>query len=234
MLAPCISTSTASAGRERPGRPTTSSTPRTAPWCRRSPWLAPPTSTPPSAAAGGLRRVVGGDAAASGGPDQVGGLLDERADDLAGGAEAGGQADQARQRVRRPGHGRQHRLLRRRRPEPRGQGGRASTAATTPRSIRREPIGVVGSIAPWNYPLQMAAWKILPAVAAGNTIVLKPAEITPLTSLMFAEAAADAGIPAGVVNVVTGRGPVVGEALIEPPGRRHGVVHRLHPGRDAA
>ena len=54
--------------------------------------------------------------------------------------------------------------------------------------VRREPIGVVGSIAPWNYPLQMAAWKILPAVAAGNTIVLKPAEITPLTSLLFAEA----------------------------------------------
>ena len=52
--------------------------------------------------------------------------------------------------------------------------------------IRREPIGVVGSIAPWNYPLQMAAWKILPAIAAGNTIVLKPAEITPLTSLMLA------------------------------------------------
>ena len=54
--------------------------------------------------------------------------------------------------------------------------------------VRREPIGVVGSIAPWNYPLQMAAWKILPAIAAGNTIVLKPAEITPLTSLMFAQA----------------------------------------------
>ena len=84
--------------------------------------------------------------------------------------------------------------------------------------IRREPIGVVGSVSPWNYPLQMAAWKILPAVAAGNTIVLKPAEITPLTSVMFAEAAADAGIPPGVVNVVTGRGPVAGEALVAHPG----------------
>lgn len=83
--------------------------------------------------------------------------------------------------------------------------------------IRREPIGVVGSIAPWNYPLQMAAWKVLPAVAAGNTIVLKPAEITPLTSLMFAEAAVEAGIPPGVVNVVTGRGPVAGEALVSHP-----------------
>ncbi|HSO03015.1 MAG TPA: aldehyde dehydrogenase family protein, partial [Candidatus Limnocylindrales bacterium] len=81
-------------------------------------------------------------------------------------------------------------------------------------SIRREPIGVVGSIAPWNYPLQMAMWKVLPAVAAGNTIVLKPAEITPLTSLMVAEDAAAAGIPAGVINVLTGPGRSVGEALI--------------------
>ncbi|MCF2530561.1 gamma-aminobutyraldehyde dehydrogenase [Yinghuangia soli] len=81
-------------------------------------------------------------------------------------------------------------------------------------SIRREAIGVVGSIAPWNYPLQMAAWKILPAIAAGNTIVLKPAEITPLTSLMFAQACTDAGIPDGVVNVVTGKGRTVGEYLM--------------------
>ena len=84
-------------------------------------------------------------------------------------------------------------------------------------SIRREPIGVVGSIAPWNYPLQMAMWKILPAVAAGNTIVLKPAEITPLTSLMVAEDALAAGIPAGVINVLTGPGRSVGEALISHP-----------------
>jgi len=83
--------------------------------------------------------------------------------------------------------------------------------------IRREAIGVIGSIAPWNYPLQMAAWKVLPAIAAGNTIVLKPAELTPLTSLMFAEAAHDAGIPAGVVNVITGRGSVAGEHLIAHP-----------------
>jgi betaine-aldehyde dehydrogenase len=89
--------------------------------------------------------------------------------------------------------------------------------ATHTSSIRREPIGVVGSIAPWNYPLQMAMWKILPAVAAGNTIVLKPAEITPLTSLMVAEDALAAGIPAGVINVLTGPGRVVGEALIAHP-----------------
>ncbi|MGW4913392.1 gamma-aminobutyraldehyde dehydrogenase [Streptomyces sp. NPDC004270] len=83
--------------------------------------------------------------------------------------------------------------------------------------IRREPIGVVGSIAPWNYPLQMAAWKILPAIAAGNTIVLKPAELTPLTSLLFAEAATLAGIPDGVVNIVTGTGKVAGEHLVGHP-----------------
>ena len=83
--------------------------------------------------------------------------------------------------------------------------------------IRREPVGVVGSIAPWNYPLQMAMWKMLPAVAAGNTIVLKPAEITPLTSIMVAEDCMAAGIPAGVVNVVCGTGPVAGEALVSHP-----------------
>ncbi|WP_432182386.1 gamma-aminobutyraldehyde dehydrogenase [Streptomyces sp. NBC_00063] len=84
-------------------------------------------------------------------------------------------------------------------------------------AIRREPIGVIGSIAPWNYPLQMAAWKILPAVAAGNTIVLKPAELTPLTSVMFAEAAQAAGIPDGVINIVTGSGREAGQALINHP-----------------
>ncbi|MGW0760937.1 gamma-aminobutyraldehyde dehydrogenase [Streptomyces sp. NPDC002814] len=83
--------------------------------------------------------------------------------------------------------------------------------------IRREPIGVVGSIAPWNYPLQMAAWKVLPAIAAGNTIVLKPAEITPLTSLLFAEAATEAGIPDGVINIVTGTGKEAGEHLVGHP-----------------
>ncbi|ROQ65669.1 betaine-aldehyde dehydrogenase [Streptomyces sp. 840.1] len=83
--------------------------------------------------------------------------------------------------------------------------------------VRREAIGVIGSIAPWNYPLQMAAWKILPAVAAGNTIVLKPAEITPLTSLMFAQAATEAGIPDGVINIVNGAGKDAGEHLVGHP-----------------
>ncbi|MYT34148.1 MULTISPECIES: gamma-aminobutyraldehyde dehydrogenase [unclassified Streptomyces] len=84
--------------------------------------------------------------------------------------------------------------------------------------IRREPVGVVGSIAPWNYPLQMAAWKVLPALAAGNTIVLKPAEITPLTSLLFAQAAQRAGLPDGVLNIVSGAGRDAGEHLVGHPG----------------
>jgi betaine-aldehyde dehydrogenase len=84
-------------------------------------------------------------------------------------------------------------------------------------TIRREAVGVVGSIAPWNYPLQMAVWKVLPAIAAGNTIVLKPAEITPLTSLMLADDVRAAGIPDGVVNVLSGRGRVTGEALLAHP-----------------
>ena len=69
--------------------------------------------------------------------------------------------------------------------------------------IRREPIGVVGQVTPWNYPLMMAAWKIAPALAAGNTIVLKPAETTPLTTLLLAEVAAEF-LPPGTLNVVTG------------------------------
>ncbi len=80
-------------------------------------------------------------------------------------------------------------------------------------SIRREPIGVCASIAPWNYPLNMAAWKIGPALAAGNTVVLKPAELTPLTALMLGRLALDAGLPPGVLNVVPGPGAEVGGAL---------------------
>jgi betaine-aldehyde dehydrogenase len=82
--------------------------------------------------------------------------------------------------------------------------------------IRREAIGVVGQITPWNYPLMMAVWKIGPALAAGNTIVLKPAETTPLTTLKLAEYAAEV-LPAGVLNVVTGHGDPVGQALVTHP-----------------
>jgi betaine-aldehyde dehydrogenase len=79
--------------------------------------------------------------------------------------------------------------------------------------IRREPIGVIGQIAPWNYPLMMAVWKIGPALAAGNTVVLKPAETTPLTTLKLAELAAEI-FPAGVLNVITGHGDPAGQALV--------------------
>ncbi|MEA2631768.1 MAG: betaine-aldehyde dehydrogenase, partial [Chloroflexota bacterium] len=79
--------------------------------------------------------------------------------------------------------------------------------------IRREPLGVVGQVSPWNYPLWMAIWKIGPALAAGNSIVLKPASATPLTTVRLAELGLEAGVPAGVFNVVTGRGDVVGAAL---------------------
>jgi len=79
--------------------------------------------------------------------------------------------------------------------------------------IRRDPVGVVGSIAPWNYPLMMGAWKIAPAIAAGNTLVLKPSELTPLTTLKLAARLAEL-LPAGVVNVICGRGEPVGTALV--------------------
>jgi betaine-aldehyde dehydrogenase len=81
---------------------------------------------------------------------------------------------------------------------------------------RREPVGVVGQIAPWNYPVMMAAWKIGPALAAGCTIVLKPAPGTPLTTLMLAELIKEAGIPDGVVNIISG-GNDTGQALVEHP-----------------
>jgi betaine-aldehyde dehydrogenase len=81
----------------------------------------------------------------------------------------------------------------------------------------REPLGVVGLIAPWNFPLNIASWKVGPALAAGNTIVLKPAELTPLSTVRLAELALDAGIPEGVLNVVVGKGSVVGQRLIEHP-----------------
>jgi betaine-aldehyde dehydrogenase len=82
--------------------------------------------------------------------------------------------------------------------------------------IRREPVGVIGQIAPWNYPLMMAVWKIGPALAAGNTIVLKPAETTPVTTLRLAELAAEI-LPKGVLNVVTGHGDPAGQALVTHP-----------------
>jgi acyl-CoA reductase-like NAD-dependent aldehyde dehydrogenase len=82
----------------------------------------------------------------------------------------------------------------------------------------REPVGVVALITPWNFPLAIASWKLGPALAAGNTVVLKPAELTPLTALRFAELALEAGLAEGVVNVVVGPGSTVGQRLVEHPG----------------
>jgi betaine-aldehyde dehydrogenase len=81
----------------------------------------------------------------------------------------------------------------------------------------REPLGVVGLIVPWNFPLNIASWKLGPALATGNTVVLKPAELTPLSALRLAELASEAGIPEGVVNVLVGKGSVVGARLVEHP-----------------
>jgi acyl-CoA reductase-like NAD-dependent aldehyde dehydrogenase len=81
----------------------------------------------------------------------------------------------------------------------------------------REPLGVVGLIVPWNFPLNIAAWKLGPALAAGNTVVLKPAELTPLSALRFADLALEAGIPEGVINVVVGPGRTCGQRLVEHP-----------------
>jgi len=82
----------------------------------------------------------------------------------------------------------------------------------------REPIGVVGAITPWNFPLLQALWKIAPALALGNAVVLKPASVTPLTALMFGELLAEAGLPPGAFNVIPGPGAVVGQAMASHPG----------------
>ena len=79
--------------------------------------------------------------------------------------------------------------------------------------VRREPLGVVGAVVPWNFPLMMTAWKIAPAIIAGNSVVLKPAEQSPLSALRLAELAAEAGLPEGVLNVVPGYGPTAGQAI---------------------
>ncbi|TXJ71526.1 aldehyde dehydrogenase family protein [Streptomyces lavendulae] len=100
----------------------------------------------------------------------------------------------------------------------------AELAATRPfeekvgnSTVLHEPVGVVGAITPWNYPLHQIVAKVAPALAAGCTVVLKPAEDTPLTAQLFAEAVHEAGVPAGVFNLVTGLGPVAGQALAEHP-----------------
>ena len=83
--------------------------------------------------------------------------------------------------------------------------------------MTREPLGVIGAVTPWNFPLDLAVWKVAPALAAGNSVVLKPAEQAPLSSLRLAELAAEAGVPEGVLNVVPGLGHTAGEALGRHP-----------------
>jgi acyl-CoA reductase-like NAD-dependent aldehyde dehydrogenase len=97
----------------------------------------------------------------------------------------------------------------------------APTAPDVVATITREPLGVVGVVVPWNFPLMLTCWKLGPALVAGNTVVIKPAEQSPLTALRLAELAVEAGIPPGVINVVTGMGPTAGRAL------------GLHPDVDA-
>src|SRR5262245_56256442 len=83
--------------------------------------------------------------------------------------------------------------------------------------VERVPVGVIGAIVPWNFPLMNAVWKIAPALACGNTVVLKPAELTPLTALKLGELALEAGLPEGVLNVVPGFGTTAGQALVDHP-----------------
>ncbi|MBM7772445.1 aldehyde dehydrogenase (NAD+) [Actinokineospora baliensis] len=97
------------------------------------------------------------------------------------------------------------------------EGGYAFTEEIGNSLVVREPIGVVGAITPWNYPLHQIAAKVAPALAAGNTVVLKPSEVAPLNANLFMEILAEAGVPAGVVNLVHGTGPVVGEAIAAHP-----------------
>jgi acyl-CoA reductase-like NAD-dependent aldehyde dehydrogenase len=82
----------------------------------------------------------------------------------------------------------------------------------------REPVGVVAAIVPWNFPLLLAAWKVAPALACGNTVILKPASQTPLTALALGEIAVDVGLPPGVLNVITGPGSTIGQAIVQHPG----------------
>jgi gamma-glutamyl-gamma-aminobutyraldehyde dehydrogenase len=93
----------------------------------------------------------------------------------------------------------------------------APTAPGSLALVGREPLGVVAAVVPWNYPLEMAVWKLAPALVTGNSVVLKPAEESPLSALRLAELAVEAGLPAGVLNVVPGAGPVAGRALGEHP-----------------
>ena len=91
----------------------------------------------------------------------------------------------------------------------------------------RQPLGIAGIITPWNFPMAIPCWKIMPALITGNTVVFKPASDTPHCATLLVELMAEAGIPPGVVNLVTGSGGEVGDAIVESPGRRGHLVHGL-------
>ena len=109
--------------------------------------------------------------------------------------------------------------------------GRTSSSTPSPAGSR-SPLGVAAQVIPWNFPLLMLAWKIAPALAAGNTVVLKPASTTPLSALLFADVCRQADLPPGVVNIVPGPSEI-GMHLVSHPGRRQGRLHRLDRGRQA-
>src|SRR4029079_11008051 len=96
-------------------------------------------------------------------------------------------------------------------------GGRTRRVAGGLALTLKEPVGVVAAITPWNFPLLIASWKVAPALAAGNTVILKPSELTPLTALELERIALEAGLPEGVLNVVAGPGSEVGRRLVEHP-----------------
>ena len=155
-------------------------------------------------------------------PETRAALLHALADALDGrargaGAARGAQRRQAdRRRARRDRDGRRHLPLLRRRAAS-GCSARRSRSRGGVDMTFREPLGVVGLIVPWNFPLAIASWKVAPALAAGNTVVLKPAELTPLTALELERIALEAGLPEGVLNVVAGPGSVCGQRLVEHP-----------------
>ncbi len=94
-----------------------------------------------------------------------------------------------------------------------------------------EPLGVVGVITPWNFPMTIASWGFAPALAAGNAVLVKPAEWTPLTTIRLGELAVEAGLPADLFQVLPGKGSVVGDRFVTHPGRAQDRFHRLHRGR---
>ena len=157
-------------------------------------------------------------------------LVERKADLVAGRHPRDGQGPR-RLRVRRPGRDHLRRVHGRRGPTSCSVTSSPSGLPNRLAMTVREPVGVVGIVTPWNLPMLMPAWKLFPALVCGNTVVVKPAEDTPMSAVRLFEILEEAGVPPGVANLVTGYGPEAGEPLITPPGRRHDLVHRLTGGR---